>query len=117
MKYTKNEIIILINSLEKYFKIEYNDLKEYIEQNNYCYEQVVNEFNFTGYTELHDFFRLHVSFNELEHLRSNFYKVVFKETELVFYDFYDKILVSVPVDFKIDIQNVNFKAFLKFLKY
>lgn len=97
--------------------MDYRDLKDYVNQCDYSFEKKPKEFNFTGYTELHDFFRLHVSFNELETLRSAFYKVVFLEEELVFYDFYDKILVRVPVDFKIDIQSVNFKAFLKFLKY
>ena len=116
MKLQTNDILNLLDSFEKHFKKDISKLKTYVLENNYCIEENNDSFKFTGYTEIHDFFRLCVDFKELENLRFDFYKIEIKEDKLIFFDYYDKILFEKPIEQCCDLKNVPYKALAKFFK-
>lgn len=116
MKFETNELKELVVSLEKYFKKDYSKIKEFIEESNYTYEENNNSFCLTGYTEIHDFFRFCVNFRELEKYRFELYKIEITENEILFYDFYDKVLFKKSLEQQIDVKGVSYKALNKFFK-
>ena len=111
-----NEILKIISAVEKHFKINLQKLNDYVIDNNFSFEEKNNSFIFTGYTEIHDFFRLCVNFKDLEPYRFDFYKIVICGDLIYFYDYHDKVLFERTIDQKIDLKNVPYKAIIKFLK-
>ena len=116
MKLTTNDILSLLDSFEKYFKKDISLLKKYVLDNNYSFDETNDSFKFTGYTEIHDFFRLCVNFKELESFRFDFYKIDIVSDKMLFYDYYDKIIFEKQIDQKCDLKNVPYKALAKFFK-
>jgi len=111
-----NEVLKIILAVEKHFKIDLKKFNDYVKENNFVFEEKNNSFVFTGYTEIHDFFRLCVNFNELEPFRFDFYKIVISKDSVDFYDFKDKLLFEKKIDQEVDLKNVPYKALIKFLK-
>lgn len=116
MKIKNSDVLYLIHSLEKHFGKKYPELTKYVIENNFEFEENNQTFCFTGYSEIHDFFRVCVNFRELEVFRYDFYKIEIKGDKIIFYDFYDKILFEKPFDQKVDLKNVPYKALSKFYK-
>ena len=111
-----NEVLKIILAVEKHFKIDLKKFNDYVKENNFVFEEKNNSFVFTGYTEIHDFFRLCVNFKELEPFRFDFYKIVISNDSINFYDFKDKLLFKKKIDQEVDLKNVPYKALIKFLK-
>lgn len=116
MKLQTSDILCLLDSFGKHFKKDVSSIKAYVLANDYCFEENNDSFKFTGYTEIHDFFRLCVNFKELEFARFDFYKMELKGDKLVFFDFYDQILFEKPIDQCCDLKDVPYKALAKFFK-
>lgn len=116
MKFKTEEITEILFSLEKYFKKDYSKLRDFVTKKSYSYEENNNSFCLTGYTEIHDFFRFCVNFRELEDFRFELYKIEITDAEILFYDFYDKVLFKKPLEQQIDVKGVSYKALNKFFK-
>lgn len=122
MVVSSDNIIEIINYLEKISKMNFNNLKSVISENKICYEDDFNgKISFDGYLEKTDIFR---KFLELKVKGEEIDLTLIKELSydrtrkrLIITTIYDnnfKINVDDPIDIKITLKEVPINVFLKY---